>query len=158
MPSKIIQSNHPCATNISMSFSIRSKHFLNASRDSDSTIISLGSPFQHLSIPSQNFFPNIQLETPLMPLEAIPSHPITSYMGEEADAHLTTTFFQAVIEVNMVSIEPSLLLIKQSLFPQMLLIRPVLQSPRYICCLFLDVVTTMHTRPNSETSQKTNSK
>ena len=105
MPSKIIQSNHPCATNISMSFSIRSKHFLNASRDSDSTIISLGSPFQHLSIPSQNFFPNIQLETPLMPLEAILSHPISSYVGEKANLHLASNSSQAAVESDKVALD-----------------------------------------------------
>ena len=36
----------------------------------------------------ENFFPNIQPESPLAQLEAIPSNPIASYAGEEADLHL----------------------------------------------------------------------
>ncbi|KAK4832426.1 hypothetical protein QYF61_023105 [Mycteria americana] len=39
-------------------------------------------------------FPNIQSKPPLVQLEAISSHPITYYMGEETDPHLSTTSFQ----------------------------------------------------------------
>jgi len=41
----------------------------------------------------EEYFANIQLEPAMAQLEAILSHPITSYMGEEADLHLTTTSF-----------------------------------------------------------------
>ncbi|KAK4815510.1 LOW QUALITY PROTEIN: hypothetical protein QYF61_003068 [Mycteria americana] len=41
-------------------------------------------------------FPNIQSKPPLAQLEAISSHPITCYLGEETDPHLSTTSCQAV--------------------------------------------------------------
>ena len=78
-----------------MSLSTSSKHFLNISRDSDSTT-SQGSPFQHLITLSEKFF----LTSP----EAIPSSPITSYTGE--DLHLITTSLQAAAESDKVSPEP----------------------------------------------------
>ena len=43
-------------------------------------------------------FPNIQHESPPAQLEAIPSCPIASYMGEEVDHHITTTSLQVVVE------------------------------------------------------------
>jgi len=67
-------------------------------------------------------FPNIQLEPPLAQLKAIPSNPIASYMGEEANPHLVTTFFQIVAESYSISPEPPLLQTKQIHFPQPLLI------------------------------------
>ena len=67
-------------------------------------------------------------------LEAIPSSPITSYMGEEADPQLTTTSLQVVTESNKVSSEPPLLQTEQSQLLQPLLIRPVLQTPHQLCC------------------------
>ena len=42
-------------------------------------------------------FSNVQPESPLAQLEAILSSPIASYVGQEADTHLSTTSFQAVI-------------------------------------------------------------
>ncbi|KAK4824968.1 hypothetical protein QYF61_021755 [Mycteria americana] len=57
-------------------------------------------------------FPNIQSKPPLAQLEAISSCPITCYLGEETDPHLSTTSFQA----------------KQSQLPQPLLIRLLLQT------------------------------
>ena len=48
-------------------------------------------------------------------------------MGEEADSHLSTTYFQVVIESNKVSPEPPLLQNEQSQFPLLLLVRLVLQ-------------------------------
>ncbi|KAK4810062.1 hypothetical protein QYF61_007226 [Mycteria americana] len=39
-------------------------------------------------------FPNIQSKPPLAQLEAISSRPITCYLGEETDPHLSTTSFQ----------------------------------------------------------------
>ena len=47
-------------------------------------------PGQDIPVPDRSLgkvlFPNIQPESPLAQLEAIPSSPITSYMREEADA------------------------------------------------------------------------
>jgi len=102
--------------------------FLNASRDGDS-ITSLGSPFQHLTTLSEKFFPSMQPESPLLQLEAIPSHPIASYTVEEADPHITRASFQGVVECNKVSPECPLLQTEQSQLPQVLLIKLVLQTP-----------------------------
>ncbi|KAK4819548.1 hypothetical protein QYF61_007059 [Mycteria americana] len=55
-------------------------------------------------------FPSIQSKPPLAQPEAISSHPITCYLGEETDPHLSTISFQA----------------KQPQFPQPLLIRLLL--------------------------------
>ena len=68
-------------------------------------------------------FPNIQPEPSLAQPEAIPSLPITSYVGEEADPNLAATSFQGVIESGKVFPEPPLLQTKQSQFLQPLLIR-----------------------------------
>ena len=57
----------------------------------------------------ENFFPNIQPESPLAQLEAIPSSPVACFMGEEADPHLAKTPFQVVVESNEVTPQPSLL-------------------------------------------------
>ncbi|KAK4826595.1 hypothetical protein QYF61_010357 [Mycteria americana] len=43
---------------------------------------------------SEEKFPNIQSKPPLAQLEAISSCPITCYLGEETDPHLSTTSFQ----------------------------------------------------------------
>ena len=73
-------------------------------------------------------FPNIQPESPVVQLEAVLSSPISSSMREEADPQLTTVSLQVVIESNKVSPEPPLLQTEQSQFPQLLLIRPMLQN------------------------------
>ena len=52
-----------------------------------------------------------------MQLEAISSHPIAYYLGEETNTRLTTTSFQVVTESNKVSPQPSLLQAKQPQFP-----------------------------------------
>ena len=69
----------------------------------------LGAP----PVPDHSFgkevFPNVQPEYPLVQLEAIPSSPITSYLGEEADPHLITTFLQVFVEMDKVTTEPPLL-------------------------------------------------
>ena len=44
-----------------------------------------------------------------MQLEAIASHPIASYLGEETNICLTTTSFQVVVESNNVSLQGLLL-------------------------------------------------
>jgi len=75
---------------------------------------------------SKESFPNIQSKPPLMQLEAISSRPIASYVGEETNTYLTTTFFQAVVEGDEVSPQPPILQTKQSQFPQPLLVILVL--------------------------------
>ena len=57
----------------------------------------------------EEIFPNV-LSKPLMAqLEAVSSHPITWYLGEETDTHLATTSFQVVVESNKVFSEPPFL-------------------------------------------------
>ena len=85
-------------------------------------------PGQSVPIPNHSFgeaFPNIQLESPLMQLETIPSHPIAVMWEKGSSPHLATTSFRG----NKVSPEPSLLQTKQSWLPQELLIRLVLRTP-----------------------------
>ncbi|KAK4828289.1 hypothetical protein QYF61_024954 [Mycteria americana] len=56
-----------------------------------------GQPVPMLDNPfSEVKFPNIQSKPPLAQLEAISSHPITCYLGEETDPHLATTSFQTL--------------------------------------------------------------
>ncbi|KAK4817694.1 hypothetical protein QYF61_025786 [Mycteria americana] len=69
-------------------------------------------------------FPNIQSKPPLVQLEAILFRPITCYLGEETDPHLSTTSFQA----------------KQPQVPQPLLIRLVLQTLHQLRCPSLDTL------------------
>ncbi|KAK4828479.1 LOW QUALITY PROTEIN: hypothetical protein QYF61_026704 [Mycteria americana] len=99
--------------------------------DGDSTT-SLGSLFQCLTmLPfSEDIFPNIQSKPPLAQLEAISSCPITCYLGEQTDTHLTTTSFQVAVESNKVSPQPPFLQAKQPQFPQLLLIRLTLHQLR----------------------------
>jgi len=54
----------------------------------------------------EEVFPNVHPESPLEQHSAIPSSPLTSYMGEEADAQLTTVSFQVVVESINVTPEP----------------------------------------------------
>ncbi|KAK4812334.1 hypothetical protein QYF61_017111 [Mycteria americana] len=75
---------------------------------------------------SEEIFPNTQSKPPLAQLEAISSHPMACYLGEEANTHLSTTSFQVVVESGKVSPQPPLLQAKQPQFPQPLLIRLVL--------------------------------
>ncbi|KAK4831772.1 hypothetical protein QYF61_018998 [Mycteria americana] len=51
----------------------------------------LGNPFSEVKLP------NIQSKPPLAQLEAISSCPITCYLGEETDPHLSTTSFQLFV-------------------------------------------------------------
>ncbi|KAK4833082.1 hypothetical protein QYF61_027744, partial [Mycteria americana] len=44
----------------------------------------------------EEIFPNIQSKPPLVQLEAISSHSIACYLGEETDPHLSTTSFQSL--------------------------------------------------------------
>ena len=75
-----------------------------------------------------------------MQLEAIPSSPITSHPREETDPQLATTSLQVVIESNNVSSESPLLPTEQSQLLQLLLLRPVLQTPHQLCCPPLDTL------------------
>ncbi|KAK4817835.1 hypothetical protein QYF61_000670 [Mycteria americana] len=79
-------------------------------------------------------FPNIQSKPPLVQLEAISSCPITCYLGEETDPHLSTTSFQAVVESNKVSPQPPFLQAEQPQLPQLLLIRLLLQTLHQLRC------------------------
>jgi len=105
-----------------MSLSTTSKHFLNTSRDGNFSTY-LGRPPQHLTTLREEVFPNVQPETPLAQLEAIPSSRIASYMGEEVDS-------QSSLQVVAESVQPPLSLLFHRLnnpsFPQTLPIRLVL--------------------------------
>ncbi|KAK4829045.1 hypothetical protein QYF61_001850 [Mycteria americana] len=82
-----------------------------------------GQPVPMLDNPfSEEKFPNIQSKPPLAQLEAISSRPITCYLGEETNPHLSTASFQA----------------KQPQLPQPLLIRLVLQTLHQLRCPSLD--------------------
>ncbi|KAK4826396.1 hypothetical protein QYF61_008067 [Mycteria americana] len=84
-----------------------------------------GQPLPMLDNPfGEELFPNIQSKPPLAQLEAISSRPITCYLGEETDPHLSTTSFQA----------------KQPQLPQPLLIRLVLQTLHQLRCPSLDTL------------------
>ncbi|KAK4817962.1 hypothetical protein QYF61_003482 [Mycteria americana] len=100
-----------------------------------------GQPVPMLDNPfSEEKFPNIQSKPPLAQLEAISSHPIASYLGEETNTHLSTTSFQVVVESNKVSPQPPFLQAKQSQFPQPLLIRLLLQTLHQLRCPSLDTL------------------
>ena len=114
---------------------------MNTTRVDDSTT---SLEWQPIPVPGHPFrqveFPNVQPESSLAQLEAIPSSPITSHLREEAAPQLTATSLQVVIESNKVSPEPPLLQTEQSQLLQPLLIRPVLQSPHQLCCPPLDTL------------------
>ncbi|KAK4826531.1 hypothetical protein QYF61_010028 [Mycteria americana] len=89
---------------------------------------------------SEGKFPNIQPKPPLAQLEAISSHSITCYLGEETDPHLSTTSFQVVVESHKVSPQPPFLQAKQPQVPQLLLIRLLLQTLHQLHCPSLDTL------------------
>ncbi|KAK4830604.1 LOW QUALITY PROTEIN: hypothetical protein QYF61_012030 [Mycteria americana] len=100
-----------------------------------------GQPVPMLDHPfSTEIFPNIQSKPLLTQLEAIFSRPITSYFREETDTHLSTTSFQVTVESSKISPQPLLLQAKQSQFPQLLLIRLVLQTLHHLPCPSLDTL------------------
>ena len=92
------------------------------------------------SLFGEEIFPNIQPEPPLVQLEAIPSHHIGSYQGEEANPHLTTTFLQEVVEGNKVPPDPPLLQTKQSQFSQLLPTGLVLDTLHQLPFPFLGII------------------
>ncbi|KAK4815422.1 hypothetical protein QYF61_001410 [Mycteria americana] len=100
-----------------------------------------GQPLPMLDNPlGEEKFPNIQSKPPLAQLEAISSCPITCYLGEETDPHLSTPSFQVAVESNKVSPQPPFLQAKQPQFPQPLLIRLVLQTLHQLRCPSLDTL------------------
>ncbi|KAK4817045.1 hypothetical protein QYF61_026353 [Mycteria americana] len=100
-----------------------------------------GQPVPMLHNPfSEVKFPNIRSKPPLAQLEAISSCPITCYLGEETDPHLSTTSCQAVVESDKVSPQPPFLQAKQPQLPQPLLIRLVLQTLHQLRCPSLDTL------------------
>ncbi|KAK4810753.1 hypothetical protein QYF61_007727 [Mycteria americana] len=100
-----------------------------------------GQPVPMLDHPfSEEKFPNIQSKPPLAQLEAISSCPITCYLGEETDPHLSTTSFQVAVESIKVSHQPPFLQAKQSQLPQLLLIRLLLQTLHQLRCPSLDTL------------------
>ena len=78
---------------------------------------------------SEEIFPNVQPEPPLMQLEAISCYSSTCYLGEETNVHLTTSFFQVAVESDKVSPQPPLLQTKVSQFPQLLKKNPQQGNP-----------------------------
>ena len=95
-------------------------------------------PEQPGPVPDNSFcediFPNVQPKPPLMQLEAIASHPIAGYLGEETNTRLTTLSCQVVVESHMVSPQPPLLQTEQPQLPQSLLVKLVLQTPNQPLC------------------------
>ncbi|KAK4819909.1 hypothetical protein QYF61_014644 [Mycteria americana] len=88
----------------------------------------------------RDIFPNIHSEPPLVQLEAISSCPITCYLGEETDPHLTSISFQVVVESDEVSPQPPFLQAEQPQLPQPLLISLVLQTLPQLRCPSLDTL------------------
>ena len=78
---------------------------------------------------TEDIFLNIQPESPLPQLEAVPSSPISSYVEEEADVHLATASSQVALQCNKVSPEPPLLQTEQSQLPQPLLVKACAPDP-----------------------------
>ncbi|KAK4829008.1 hypothetical protein QYF61_001764 [Mycteria americana] len=103
-------------------------------REENVPVPMLDNPFSEVK------FPNIQSKPPLAQLEAISSCPVTCYLGEETDPHLSTTSFQVVVESDKVSPQPPFLQAKQPQFPQPLLIRLVLQTLHQLRCPALDTL------------------
>ncbi|KAK4812342.1 hypothetical protein QYF61_017119 [Mycteria americana] len=100
-----------------------------------------GQPVPMLDNPlGEGKFPNIQSKPPLAQLEAISSRPVTCYLGEETDPHLSTTSFQVVEESDEVSPQLPFLQAKQSQVPQPLLIRLLLQTLPQLRCPSLDML------------------
>ncbi|KAK4830680.1 hypothetical protein QYF61_012849 [Mycteria americana] len=89
---------------------------------------------------SKEIVPNSQSKPPLVQLEVISSCSIACYLGEETDTHLSTTSFQVVVESGKVSPQPPFLQAKQPQFPQLLLIRLVLQTLHQLRCPSLDLL------------------
>ena len=96
---------------------------------------------------NKDFFPNKQPKPPVVKLETISSRPVSSYLGEEINTPFTTASFQVVVESNKVPPQPSLLQTKQPQFPQLLLVRLVLQTLHQLRCPSLNTVQQLHVLP-----------
>ncbi|GAB0175616.1 hypothetical protein GRJ2_000026800 [Grus japonensis] len=83
---------------------------------------------------------NIQSKPPLVQLQAVSSCPNACYLGEETNTHLATISFQVVVERDKVSPESCFPQTKQPQFPQLLLIRLVLQTLHQLHCPSLDML------------------
>ena len=81
----------------------------------------------------------LKLGTLQAQLQAVSSHSVTCYLGQETNAHLFTASFQVIVE-SKVSPQPPLLQTKQTQLPQLFLIRPVLQTLHQPCCPSLDTL------------------
>ncbi|KAK4809371.1 hypothetical protein QYF61_001889 [Mycteria americana] len=93
---------------------------------------------------SEEKFPHIQSKPPLAQPEAISSCPITCYLGEETDPHLSTPSFQAVVESDEVPLQPPFLQAEQPQVPQLLPISLVLQTLPQLRCPSLDTLQPLH--------------
>lgn len=92
---------------LTMPLSMASTHFLNTSKDDDyinhfpGLIVPMfGNSFQ------DEFFPNSQSKPLFVQLEVDSFCLFTCDLEEEADPHLTTAFFQAIVESEKVSWAP----------------------------------------------------
>lgn len=73
---------------------------------------------------SEESLPNIQSELPLVQHETISSHPISCYLGEETDSHLSITSVEVVAETNNIPFESAFLQTKYPQLPQPLPMSP----------------------------------
>lgn len=87
-----------------------------------------------------------------MQLKTVISHPRISSLREEADPHLTTTSFQAVVESDEVFPEPPLLQAEQPQFPQPPPLRLLLQCPHQLCCPSPDMLQDLNNREHTYAS------
>lgn len=105
-----------------------------------------GKPVPMLDSPfSKESFPNIRAKHPLVQLGQSPGEVVSSsiayYLGEETDPHLATTCFK-VVESDKVAPEPPFLQTEQPQFPELFLIRLVLQTLHQLHCSLLDTLNT----------------
>lgn len=88
---------------------------------------------------SQEFLLAVLSEHFPLQLETMSFYPVTVLgLQEEADLHLVTPFFQAVVESNKFAPEPLSSRLNTPLFPQLLLMRLVLQTLHQFCAPFLE--------------------
>jgi len=111
-----------------MALSNTSTHFLDISRDSVSTT-SLGSLFQYLiTLSEKKFFLISNLNLSWHNLSPFPLVLLLLSGKKKANTHPTTALIKGVGESSNVAPEPPLLQTKQSQFPQLLIVRLVLQT------------------------------
>ncbi|KAF4794241.1 hypothetical protein TURU_103081 [Turdus rufiventris] len=76
----------------------------------------------------EEILPDVQSEPPLAYLETTSSYSVTDCLREEADRHLATTSFQAVVDSDKAPLEPPFLHAERPQLPQLLLTGLVLQT------------------------------